>query len=93
VFDQYSHLRDCGDESDWLSLSVIRVIPVNIRDPQALIEKLKNLPPELVAKVDDFVEFLRTREERALERAAMRTAEPAFVKVWDNDSDAAYDKL
>ena len=67
---------------------------MNTRDPQALIEKLKNLPPERVAEVEDFVDFLRTRDEaRALERAATRVAEPAFARLWENDADAAYDKL
>jgi len=67
---------------------------MNTRDPQALIEKLKHLPPERVAEVEDFVDFLRARdEERALERAATRAAEPTFAKVWNNDDDAAYDRL
>ncbi|MBM3358091.1 MAG: DUF2281 domain-containing protein [Betaproteobacteria bacterium] len=67
---------------------------MNTRDPQALLEKLKALPPERVAEVEDFVDFLRTRDgERAAVRAAARAAEPAFAKVWDNDDDAAYDKL
>lgn len=67
---------------------------MNTRDPQVLIEKLKNLPPERVAEVEDFVDFLRTRdEERALGRAATRAAEPAFAKVWNNNDDAAYDRL
>lgn len=68
--------------------------PVNTRDPQALIEKLKHLPPERVAEVEDFVDFLRTREdERTLGRAATRAAEPAFARVWEKDDDADYDKL
>ncbi len=67
---------------------------MNTRDSQALIEKLKHLLPERVAEVEDFVDFLRTRdEERALDRAATRAAEPAFAKVWENDADAAYDRL
>jgi len=67
---------------------------MNTRDPHALIEKLKRLPPERVAEVEDFVDFLQSRgEDRALERSATRVAEPAFAKVWDNDDDAAYDKL
>jgi len=67
---------------------------MNTRDPQALIEKLKHLQPERVAEVEDFVDFLRTRdEERALERAAARAAEPVFAKLWENDADAAYDRL
>ena len=67
---------------------------MNTRDPQALVEKLKHLPPERVAEVEDFVDFLRTRdEERALERAATRAAEPTFANIWENDADAAYDRL
>jgi hypothetical protein len=67
---------------------------MNTRDRHSLIEKLKTLPPERVAEVEDFVDFLRTREgERSLVRAAARAAEPAFAEVWDNEDDAAYDKL
>ncbi|MEO8718934.1 MAG: hypothetical protein ABI423_12015 [Burkholderiales bacterium] len=67
---------------------------MNTRDPQSLIEKLKSLSPDRVAEVEDFVDFLRSRErERALMRAATRVAEPAFSTVWDNDEDAAYDRL
>ncbi len=32
---------------------------------QALLEKLKSLPPERVAEVRDFVDFLASREDRA----------------------------
>lgn len=32
---------------------------------QALIEKIQQLPPKRIAEVEDFVDFLRTREERA----------------------------
>jgi hypothetical protein len=67
---------------------------VNTRDPQSLIDKLKQLAPERVAEVEDFVDFLRARdEERSLAQAATRAAEPAFAKIWDNDDDAAYDRL
>lgn len=67
---------------------------VNTRDPQSLIEKLKSLPPEKIAEVEDFVDFLRTRDEaQQLTRAAARAAEPAFKTIWDNPDDAAYDRL
>ena len=67
---------------------------MNTRDPQSLIAKLKNSPPERASEVEDFVDFLRTRdEERSLGRTATRAAEPPFAKLWDNDDDAAYDKL
>jgi len=45
---------------------------MNTRDPQALVEKLKDLPPERVAEVEDFVDFLRTREEEARDADADR---------------------
>ena len=61
---------------------------------QALIEKLKALPPQRHAEVEDFVDFLRSREDdRHLVAAAAKTAEPAFAAVWDNDDDAEYDRL
>ena len=61
---------------------------------QALIEKLRRLPPERIAEVEDFVDFLQSRDEtRELTRVAMKSSEVAFAKVWDNEDDAAYDKL
>jgi hypothetical protein len=60
----------------------------------ALLAKLQQLPPQRLAEVEDFIDFLRGREEeRALTRAASAAAEPAFAKVWDNAEDAAYDRL
>ena len=57
----------------------------------ALIEKLKQLPPHKLAEVEDFVDFLRAREDdRRLTRVASKVAEASFAKVWDNDEDAVY---
>ncbi len=58
-----------------------------------LIRKIRSLPPDKVAEVEDFVEFLAQREDRQLTQAAVRLGEKAFRKVWDNPADAAYDKL
>ena len=58
-----------------------------------LLDKLKELPPRRLAEVEDFVDFLRTRDERRLTQAAARASEAAFAKVWDNDEDAVYDRL
>lgn len=64
------------------------------QNEQTLLDKLKQLPPERVAEVEDFVDFLRTRgDAQRLIQAAARAAEPAFKKVWDNPDDAAYDRL
>jgi len=40
---------------------------------QALLEKLKALPPERRAEVEDFVDFLKAREERTRDEAAKRS--------------------
>ena len=62
---------------------------------QAILEKLRNLPPERVAEVEDFVDFLsqRQEEERSLTYAAATLAERALKRVWDNPDDADYDRL
>jgi hypothetical protein len=60
----------------------------------SLLDKLRMLPPERLAEVEDFIDFLRLREqEEALTRAATKLAEPAFDRVWDNPDDADYDRL
>ena len=67
---------------------------MNSHNEQVILEKLKQLPPERVAEVEDFVDFLRARGEASqLTRAATKAAEPAFAKVWNNPDDAAYDQL
>ena len=60
---------------------------------ESLIRKIRSLPPERVAEVEDFVEFLSQRDDRQLTQAAAKLAEKAFRKVWDNLADAAYDRL
>ncbi len=67
---------------------------MNARNDQELIEKLKALPPQRRAEVEDFVDFLQSREdEQRLARAAAQVSEPAFKAVWDNPDDAEYDRL
>ena len=67
---------------------------------QVWIEKIATLPPQRLAEVEDFVDFLRAREagketerDSRLAAQAARASEPAFARVWDNDEDAAYDRL
>ncbi len=64
---------------------------------QVLFHKIQSLPPERVAEVEDFVEFLRLRmaqaQEQALTRMAAQVSAPVFAAVWDNAEDEAYDAL
>lgn len=60
---------------------------------ESLIEKIKNLPPERITEVEDFVDFISERVERRLVQAAAKMSEDSFREVWDNEEDAAYDCL
>ena len=61
---------------------------------QVLIEKIRQLPPQRLAEVEDFVDFLRAREyDQRLTQEAARVSEASFAAVWDNDEDAAYDRM
>jgi hypothetical protein len=61
---------------------------------EQLLAKIRSLPPERVAEVEDFVEFLCHKDgERQLTRAAGKVSEDAFARVWDNPDDAEYDRL
>ena len=67
---------------------------MNAQTEQLLLEKLKALAPERRAEVEDFVDFLASRDqERRLSKAAAKASEPAFRAVWDNEADAEYDRL
>jgi hypothetical protein len=60
----------------------------------ALTEKIQSLQPEQVVEVEDFIEFLRLRnQDRELTRTVAAASVPAFEKVWANPEDDAYDAL
>lgn len=57
-----------------------------------VVQKLKNLPPEGLAEVEDFINFVSSRvHSRALTALSMATSEPVLARIWDNAEDAAYD--
>jgi hypothetical protein len=60
---------------------------------ELLLEKIKRLPPEHIAEVEDFIDFLAQRADRRLVQAAAKLSERAFQDVWDNEEDAVYDQL
>jgi hypothetical protein len=61
---------------------------------QTLIEKIRMLPPDRLVEVEDFVDFIRLREqERALVRNAAAASAPAFAAIWNNPEDDVYDAL
>ncbi|MGQ0699023.1 MAG: toxin-antitoxin system, antitoxin component, Xre family protein [Panacagrimonas sp.] len=61
---------------------------------QQMVKKLAALPPTRVAEVEDFIDFLSSRDgDRSLVRAAQAVSEPNLKAVWDNADDADYDRL
>ena len=63
-------------------------------DEEGLLAKIRSLPPERVAEVEDFVDFLRLRdEEQKLTQAAAQLSEKAFARIWDTPDDTDYDRL
>ncbi|MDT4969784.1 MAG: hypothetical protein QOJ64_4521 [Acidobacteriota bacterium] len=60
---------------------------------ETLIEKIKSLPPDQVAEVEDFVDFLSQREDRRLVESAKKLSENSFQHEWNNSDDADYDQL
>jgi hypothetical protein len=61
---------------------------------QVLFDKIKQLPPQRLAEVEDFVDFLRERDaEQRLTHESAKVSETSFAQVWDNDEDAAYDRM
>jgi len=61
---------------------------------QELFEKIRALPEEKVAEVEDFVDFLHHREDdRRLTQTAAHLSEDSLRRIWDNPDDADYDRL
>jgi hypothetical protein len=67
---------------------------MEVQREQELVDKIRTLPPEKIAVVEDFVEFLQHRDDDGLFTAASaKLSEKSFQKVWDNPDDAEYDNL
>ena len=57
-------------------------MPATARD-LLIAKKIERLPPARVAEVEDFVDFLVSRDsDRQLAHAVTAAAVPAFAKVW-----------
>jgi len=69
------------------------ITPTNTQE-KLLIQKIRNLSPDKIAEVEDFVDFLNQKnQERRLLQASNQLSEESFRKVWDNSEDDAYDNL
>jgi hypothetical protein len=61
---------------------------------EKVLKKLKHLSPQRVSEVEDFIDFLKQKDnELSLREDFAHASETSFANVWDNDEDAAYDRL
>jgi hypothetical protein len=64
-----------------------------------MIEKFHTLPPELQREVEDFIEFLLTKQRQHTSSAPedaldwQAASQPALDAIWDNDEDDIYAQL
>ncbi len=59
-----------------------------------LMEKIQALPAARIAEVEDFVEFIASREQdRTYIRATAAASAPSFAAIWNNPEDDSYDGL
>ncbi len=66
----------------------------DLSEEMSLLAKIRQLPPERVIEVVDFVDFLWLRSEDShLRQAAVKLSEASFAREWENPDDAAYDSL
>jgi hypothetical protein len=69
---------------------------LDLQTKQRLMEKIQQLSPQQVPTLEDFIDFLYSRNQTTdqnLVQVSARLAENAFAKVWDNPEDADYDNL
>ena len=61
---------------------------------QRLIDKIRQLVPEQVVIVEQFIDSLSQQSDECnLTLVATKLSEPVFQKIWDNPDDAKYDEL
>ncbi len=61
---------------------------------QRLIDKIRQLVPEQVVVVEQFIDSLSQQSDECnLTLVATKLSEPVFQKIWDNPDDAEYDRF
>ncbi len=61
---------------------------------ERIINEIDRLPESYLSEIFDFILFLESKKEKALmAKASQQLSTASFEKIWDNEEDAAYDKL
>jgi len=61
---------------------------------QQMVKKLEALPLTKVAEVEDFIDFLASRDsDRSLVKSAQAITTHSLKAIWENADDGEYDRL
>ena len=61
---------------------------------ERIINEIDRLPESYLSEVFDFILFLESKKEKDLmSKTSQQLSTASFEKIWDNEEDAAYDKL
>jgi len=61
---------------------------------ERIINEIDRLPESYLSEVFDFILFLESKKEKDLmAKSSQHLSTASFEKIWDNEEDAAYDKL
>ena len=67
---------------------------VQTQQIEHLANKLQTLSQKRITEVEDFIDFLRQRDEnQQLTQLAMKASQSTLNTIWDNTDDAEYDRL
>ncbi len=67
---------------------------VPIQQIEQVAHKLQTLSQERIAEVEDFIDFLKQRDEGLeITKSTMQLTEPLLASLWNNTEDAEYDQL
>jgi len=67
---------------------------MDARRNENLFDKIRTLTQDRLAEVEDFVDFIRLRDQdRSVSAAASEASEPSFTRIWSNPEDDVYDAL
>jgi hypothetical protein len=67
---------------------------LELSDADTILRKIKALPGDKQAEVEDFVDFILSRiDGPASARDTAALSQKSFERVWSNPDDAAYDAL
>lgn len=76
-------------------MTILKVVRLGMESVALrLLEKIRQLPPDQLSTVEEFVDSLgHGTGDRSLRLAMTKLSESVLQNIWDNPDDAEYDRL